>query len=150
MATWMGSGVASGEQSRETAVEAATQALESMGHIDQIKLSVVFAAPSYDLQEVVNAIKETTGDAPLIGCTSAGAFASGGYESSGIAVSTIASDHCEVNLGKAADYVGDTPAAVETATRSFRAANDDDSSPHYSGHSLLLLVDGLARIMHEI
>ncbi len=144
MATWMGSGLASGENSRDTAIAAATQALESMGHLDQTKLSVVFAAPSYALQEVVSAIRSATGGAPLIGCTSAGAFAAGSFESRGIAVSTIASDHCEINLGQATDYIGDIPAAVETATRNFQAANDDDSSPHYSGHSLLLLVDGLA------
>lgn len=139
MATWLGSAVAIGADSKATALQAVTQALTKMGHQDQLKLVIVYAWPLYDLQQVIATIRAATQNAPLIGCTSAGEFTEQDYVIGGIAVTTIASDKMQVNLGYATQFTDDLPAAVKQGVSGF----SNTLEAGLLGRTLLLFTDAL-------
>ncbi len=145
MATWMGTALASGDDSRETARQAAQQAMDKMGNRDQLKLCIVYANADYDLNEVVGAIRELTGDAPLIGCSSTGEFTDNSAATGAVVVTMIASDKFEVRLGSASQYNQDIRLAVSKATSGFLARTADKGiRAGWRGRTLLLFTDGLA------
>lgn len=139
MATWMGAGIAVGEDSRETALQAVEEALEKMGHKNDLKLVIVYAWPHYDLQEVLNTIREATGNSPLLGCTSSGEFTENDYVVGGIAVTTIASDHMNIKLNYACNFTDDIPTSVSEVVSTYGGTVD----PGLRGRTLLLYTDAL-------
>lgn len=145
MATRMSTALASGENSRETAISAVQLAKEKTGPDEDMKLCIVYANPDYDLQEVIKAIREIIGNVPLIGCSSTGEFVSDKMLTGAIAITIITSNQFEVRLGKATHFNKDIPSAVKQATEDF-AANSANKGikAGWRGRTLLLFTDGLA------
>jgi len=145
MATWMGTGFSAENDSRDAAVTAVEQALKSMGHIDNIKLCIVYINADYDLEIAVKAIRNKIGQIPLIGCSTTGEFTSANVETGAIAITTIASDQLEIRLGSATHYNKDIPSAVDKAISGFIATSENKGiRAGWRGRTLLLFTDGLA------
>ena len=85
---WAAVGHSSERDARAAGRAAADQALEH----DDAKLIVVFCTDSYDLPELLAGINERTGHVPLIGCSTAGQFATGVPADAGVVVTAIGGD----------------------------------------------------------
>ena len=73
MATKFGTALAKGEDSLKVGEQAAKNAMGKIGS-SKVDLTIVFASSKYDYQAVVNGVRKVTGNAPLIGCSTAGEF----------------------------------------------------------------------------
>jgi hypothetical protein len=145
MATWMGTGLSAVNDSRDAARSALEQALDSMGHTENIKLCIAYINADYDLETAVNTIRNKIGQIPLIGCSTTGEFTSEDVETGAIAITTIASDQLEVRMGSATHYNQDIPTAVYKAISGFVATSENKGiRPGWQGRTLLLFTDGLA------
>ncbi|MDQ4144708.1 MAG: hypothetical protein M3198_13385, partial [Actinomycetota bacterium] len=71
---WLRVGHSEEEDSRSAGLAVADEALGS----DRAALLVLFASEAHDLEALVGAIAERSGDAPLIGCSTAGEIAMSG------------------------------------------------------------------------
>jgi hypothetical protein len=92
--------------------EAAEQALEKAG-IDRADIVFMFASIGYDQHSLVRAVRETTGGAPLTGCSAEGTIDGEDADESGFSavVTAISSDELHWNNGIAAG-LEDYPRAV--------------------------------------
>lgn len=140
MTTLFGTGRATGE-SRTAANAASKQAIQQMGGGD-VKLAIVFASPALDLPEVLRAVRETTGGAPLIGCSSAGEFRAGSVGTAGVAVATLGGD-VRVKVGVGRNVRGDLTGAVEAAVAHFDGWSETALLDGWLGRTLLVMTDGL-------
>ena len=73
----MGVGSGQGADSAAAGRCAARQALERLGP-GKPDLVLVFSSIHFDLPEALKGIREVTGDAPLLGCSTAGEIGTGG------------------------------------------------------------------------
>lgn len=149
MGTQVGSGLASGQDSYEVGQAAAQQAVARMGSGD-IKLTLVFASPTYDFTEVLRGIHRVTHAAPLIGCSSAGEFSDAGAASGAVAVTTIASDTLQVRLGVGRHFPQSLEESVRLALADFVGNTDASLYTGYPGRTIFLLADGLTGRLEEL
>ncbi|MCK5332388.1 FIST C-terminal domain-containing protein [Candidatus Parcubacteria bacterium] len=79
--------------------DACLQAIEGLKNP---KLLIVFSSSGYDQQEMLSAIREVSGDIPLIGCSSSGEIIGSGPLSKSVAIMAIESDsmNCVVAEGE--------------------------------------------------
>jgi hypothetical protein len=70
MVTTLTTGLCDGENGALAAKGAVSQAKEKLGRA-RIDLSIVYSSSEYDYQEVVDVVREVTGNAPLIGASTA-------------------------------------------------------------------------------
>jgi hypothetical protein len=107
-------------------------------------LVLVFCSPDHDLSELLAGVREMTGDAPLIGSTTAGEIATGGPLSGSVVVMALGGPGFSVSTA-AATGVGPRlrQAGAEVAT----CVDAIAGKPH---RVLLLLTDGLAGDHQEI
>src|SRR5687768_14430216 len=82
---WMGVGQSVDPDARTAGRAAARAALTG----DDPKLLIVFASDAYDLPELLRAIDETSGGAPLIGCSTAGEIARDGPAEASVVVTAL-------------------------------------------------------------
>lgn len=145
MSTILATGLSkSGGSSAETARDAVMQAKEKLG-TDRVDLSIVYSSSEYDHGEVVDAVREATGNAPLIGASSAGEFTEGRVESGSVAVGLLASDEIKVYTAIAKGVKEDPEAAVkEIATKL------PDSVDGYPYLTAIILIDGLSGVGEEV
>jgi hypothetical protein len=114
-------------------------------------LVVVYASVRYDLRRLLDAVREVTGDAPLVGASSDGAFAQGTHLPPGTGVAVLALTAGRYRFGTAAvtGIGADLDAAGRALARAARAAVPGNTGPHAA---LLLLSDGLSgdqqRLVH--
>ncbi len=118
MATHLGSGLAWGHDAFEVGRQAAQEAVRQVG-VSDLKLVLVYASTTYDLQQVVLGIRQITGETPLMGCSSAGEFTDHGAISGGVSVALIASDTLHVRLGMGQNFATDLTGAVTHALADF-------------------------------
>jgi hypothetical protein len=138
---WVGSG-ASGDPDARTAGETAT--LEAMAGRHGTVLVVVFASDSYDLPRLLEAVREAAGDAPVIGCSTAGEIAAAGVSDRGVVVMALGGTDFQVATAAASvDTDGLRAAGAEVA----HAAELVADSPY---RVLLVLSDGLSGDQEEI
>lgn len=140
MSTWLGTAVASGEDSKQTAIQVTEQAIAKMGRPEHLKLLIVHAWPHYDLQAVVAGVRQIGGDTPLIGCTSSGEFTESDLIVGGIAVTAIGSDHMQVKVGYAENFADNLQASVTRVLKDFSNAIEAG----FQGRTFLLYTDALA------
>ena len=96
-----GVGLSKNKNSSQAGYEAAKFALKQCGE-DKPDFVIAFASPVFDQQEFVKGILEATGNAPLVGCTSAGEITNEGPSTKSAVVMTIKSDSLKffTGLGK--------------------------------------------------
>lgn len=105
----------------ETAVETATAGVDG-----QPQLAIVFAAPRYDYQTVVETVRAETDRAPLVGCSTAGEFTEAGPTDASVTVTLVAGDGFTAHVGLGEELSADPEAAVGAAAASLPPVADDD------------------------
>jgi len=96
-----GVGLSKNKNSVQAGYEAAKFALKQCG-TDKPDFVIAFASPIFDQNELVKGIAEATGNAPMVGCTSAGEITSEGPSTKSAVVMAIKSDSMKffTGLGK--------------------------------------------------
>ena len=136
----MGVGQSADPDAYAAGAAAARSALTS----DDPKLLVVFCSDSYDLDALLRGVNDASGDAPLIGCSTAGEIACSGPSDASVVVTAFGGPGFDVVTSAAtgvSERLRDAGAEVAGALRGV------DGKPH---QVLLLLTDGLAGDQQEI
>ena len=138
---WAAVGHSSDLDSRTAGRAAADQALER----DDAKLIVVFCTDSYDLPELLRAVNERTGGVPLIGCSTAGQFASGGPAvDTSVVVTAIGGDGFSAVTAACQPVDGDLRAAGAQVATQVASLNGKQH------RVVMLLSDALAGDQQEV
>lgn len=138
MATTFVTALAKGEDSFQTAGQAVRQALDKLEG-KQADLAIVFASSRYDYAEVVRAVREATGGAPLIGSSTAGEFTENAVEKGSVAVALISSTTHKFFNGIGGGLRENQALAIEQAIQGL--PNEVADHPFWSA---IMLIDGLA------
>jgi two-component sensor histidine kinase len=111
-------------------------AAEALAGLSRFKptLTVLFVSSELDVGEVTKGVRETIGDCPLIGTTTAGEIANGHYLRS-VVVAVIASPHLRVRVGMGSDVGIDYRKAVKQALEAADAT--DYFSAEHPLHQML-------------
>jgi methyl-accepting chemotaxis protein len=126
------------------AKEAVLQAKEKLGR-DRVDLAIVYSSSVYDHREVVDAVREATNDAPLIGASSAGEFTEEKVEKGSVAVGLLSSDDIKV-FSAIADGVKQNPEAAIKEV----AAKLPQYVEGYPYTTDIIMIDGLSGVGEEI
>lgn len=137
---WMGVGRSAHADPYVAGTTAARDALAERA----ASLLVVFASDSYDLEAVLAGINDASGDAPLIGCSTAGEIATSGPGDAGVVVTALGGPGFRVATAAARDASSDLRSA---GSRVAGCIDHNDRQPH---QVLMLLTDGLAGDQQEI
>lgn len=125
------------ERADAAGADLAVQMLRSLG--EQPDAIVVFASPRYDLAELLGAIRERCPEGHLVGCSSAGEFASDRRGEGAVSALGLRSDEMTFGTCVGSGITSDPAGAAERFA--------DCLSPESSGYphrSLLMLADALA------
>src|SRR5215217_4303449 len=122
--------------------EAAEQALEKVG-LDKPDFVFVFGSIGYDQRSLVQAVRETTGEAPLTGCSAEGTIDGEEADESNfsVVVTVISSEELQWHNGLAT--------GLEAEPRAVGKRVAKDLLPHLSAETIGLFVfpDGLKRLV---
>lgn len=145
MATRFATGLAKGKDSATVAADAVRQAKQKLPESSRVDLAIVYASRVHDYPQVVAAVRNATGKAPLIGSSSAGEFTEERIETASVAVGLISSDDIRFFTAMAEGVKDDPELAVRSLANRFPLRME--GFPHFSA---ILLVDGLAGVGEEI
>lgn len=126
------------------AKEAVLEAKEKLGGA-RIDLSIVCSSSEYEHREVVDAVREATNDAPLIGASSAGEFTEEKVERGCVAVGLLSSDDIKVFSAIAEGIKQDPEAAIKEVV-----AKLPDNVDGYPYLTAIILIDGLSGVGEEV
>ena len=138
---WFGTGhsdLPDAHAAGRAAVEAA------IGSRDNAKLLVVFASSRFDLADLLEGIRASDDETPLIGCSTAGEISASGPGDAGVVVLAIGGDGIDVATGIARSVSGRLRNAAA------KAAACITEVPTRRHQVLLLLSDGLAGDQQEV
>lgn len=144
MVTKLVTGIDGGCDSASAATAAVRRAKEKLGG-RRIDLSMVYSSSEYDHRNVVDAVREATKNAPLIGASSGGVFTEEGVMGSGVAVSLLSSDDIKVFTALSEGVKDDPEAAIKKITA--KLPDNVDGYPHLTA---IALIDGLSGVGEEI
>jgi hypothetical protein len=137
---WVAVGKSAAADARAAGREAAERALER----DDAQLLIVFCSDRYDLNELLDAIHERSGDVPLIGCSTAGEIATDGPGDASVVITALGGE----------GFTATTSAAAPVSTRlreaGAEAASCIEGLDGYQHRVLIMLTDGLAGDQQEI
>ena len=137
---WVGVGRSAGSDAYEAGRTAAEEALQGRA----AGLVLVFTSDRYDLAALLSGINDASGDAPLIGCSTAGEIATDGPEDASVVVTALGGPGFSVATAAARGASKDLRLSGSTVAR---CVKPNDEHPH---QVLLLLTDGLAGDQQEI
>ena len=137
---WVGVGQSADTNSRAAGIEATSRAIAGR----RASLLIVFCSDSHDLDQLLAGIKEVSGDAPLIGCSTAGEIASTGPADLSVVVTALGGEGFSVATA-AATLEGERLSEGGAAVASCLAEVAEREH-----QVLLLLTDGLAGDQQEI
>jgi hypothetical protein len=141
MATTAGVGMSRHHNPNVAGREAAGQALEKAG-IAETDFALMFASIGYDQPSLLRAVRETTGGAPLSGCSVEGTIAAEDADESNfsVVVTAISSDELEWTNGLATGLSADSRAVGKRVAQ--------ELLPHLSADTIGLFVfpDGMSAI----
>lgn len=144
MGTKIATGISTGRNGSEAARVAARQAIEKIGD-RKVDMSIVYSSSAYNYRDVVDAVREATGNAPLMGASSAGEFTEKDVLHGSVAVCLLASDDIRFFTAMA-EGVGDDPeGAVRRLAEKMPETVED--RPH---RCIIMIADGLAGVGEEI
>lgn len=140
---WVGVGHAfSGERDSRAAGEAAAgQALAGRA----AKLICIFCSEAHSLQDLVAGVRSVSGEAPVIGCTTAGEISRAGAGDDGVVVTALGGPGFEVRTALGHGQPGRLREAGAAAARAAADLNAGDRA-----RALLLLSDGVAGDQQEV
>ena len=107
-------------------------------------LVVVFASDGHDLESLVAGVRSCTGEAPLVGCTTAGEIWTGRAGANGAVVFALGGDGISVSTSVSPQASADLRAAGANAAAAALAGQSGDHQV------LMLLTDGLAGDQNEV
>ena len=133
MATKAGVGMSRHHNPAVAGREAAEQALEKAG-VERPDFVFVFGSIGYDQNSLLRAVRETTGGAPLTGCSAEGTIDGDDADESGfsVVVTAISSEELQWHNGSAAGLEADPRAAGQRVAK--------DLLPHLSADTIGLFV----------
>jgi hypothetical protein len=144
MATKAGVGMSRHHNPSMAGREAAEQALEKAG-ISKPDFVLMFGSIGYDQRSLLGAVRETTGGAPLSGCSAEGTIDGDGADESNfsVVVTAISSDEMRWTNGFATGLSADSRAVGKRVAQ--------DLLPHLSADTLGLFVfpDGISVIVNR-
>jgi len=126
MVTTLATGLGIGGNGALAAKDAVLQAKEKSGRA-RIDFSIVYSLSEYDYQEVVDAAREATGNAPLIRASTAGEFTEEGVDKGNVTVGLLSSDDIKVFTALAGGVREDPEAAIKEVI-----AKRSDENARYS------------------
>ncbi|MFA5259752.1 MAG: FIST N-terminal domain-containing protein [Candidatus Omnitrophota bacterium] len=138
MGTKFSTAINKGTDSYTTGKAVAQEALQKLGAA-KADLAVVYASSKYDYNQVLKGVNEVTGNALLIGSSSAGEFNEARADKESIVCGLLASDTHKFFAGLGTGLKADPIAAVTMAKASFPGTLNG-----YAHKSAILHVDGLA------
>ncbi len=138
MVTTLATGLCGGENGALAAKDAVSQAKEKLGRA-RVDLSIIYSSSECDYQEVVDAVREATGNAPLIGASSAGEFTEEGIDTGNVAVGLLYSDDIKVFTALAEGIKEDPEAAIKEVISKL-----PDKVKGYPNLTAILIADGLS------
>ncbi len=120
-------------------------AAEARAHLgaDPI-LGLVFATSKLDLVALAAGIAEALGDAPVIGCSSAGEFVTDRISDGGVALALLWSDEIGVSVGIGEGLRANTARAVRQLCAELQRDVTTPAPPGATHRSVFLLSDGMA------
>ncbi|MDP8992973.1 MAG: FIST C-terminal domain-containing protein [Actinomycetota bacterium] len=121
----------------------ARAARRALAHADA-KLLVVFCSEAYDLDRLLAAVNEESGQVPLVGCSTAGEIGTSGPGDAGVVVMALGGADFTVRTAVAPGASGDLRGAGATVAACV------DGVAHRPHRVLLLLSDGLAGDQQEV
>ncbi len=127
---WMAVGHSKDPDAHRAGSEAVATALAGG---DDARLLIVFAADGYDPAALLAGIRASSGELPLIGCSTAGEIASGGPGDAGVVVTALGGPGFSVATRVATRASADLRSAGAGAAE---ALNDLESRPHRVGRRL--------------
>jgi hypothetical protein len=139
----MGTGVGKGETGWEYGRRAALDACSEFGAGAHPNLVIVFASPRHNHEEVLKGVRSVTGEAPLLGCSSAGEFTEAGVLSQSVVVATVCSDTMRFTVGCGRGLSGNLSNAVHEALAGFQGSSPDSLRAGLVHRTILLFADGL-------
>ena len=149
MATRIGSGASTRSEVIAAATEATQVALSRIGG-GRPAFGFLFAGPQYDLRRAMRATKEASGNAAIVGSSTAGEFTEAGLQHNGMVVMLVASDGTSHHVAFAEGLkdnhkkvANDLGSALPDARRLARA-----QGRHHL--TTVLLTDGLAGTGEEL
>jgi hypothetical protein len=137
---WVGVGHSVEPDGRLAGKEAAAEALRE----DDAKLVLVFCSDRYDLAELLTGINETTGNVPLIGCSTAGEISTSGPGDSSLVVVAFG------GTGMSASTRGARSVSTGLRKAGEEVAGCIQDVLDHEHQILMLLTDGLAGDQQEI
>jgi len=144
MTTQFGSGLATGGDGATVGRDAAEQALEDIT-TDSADFVLVFSSTSYEYSAVSEGVQQVTGDAALIGASTAGEFTDKEFAEGSVVVTVISSEEMEFYTGVGTGLADDIRGAVESA-----AADIPELPAEYPHRVGINLHDGLVGRGEEI
>ncbi len=116
-------------------------------------LVLVYGAPSYDLSLVVRAVRDVTGDAPVVGASTGGQVCDGEYLPAGAGVAVLAIGAGRYRFGTAAlpspRHAEEAGRWLVDAAREAAAADSADTDPAAHG-ALLLMTAGVREQLADL
>jgi hypothetical protein len=137
---WVGAGRSDSQEPETAAERAVGDALQGRA----AKLVVLFASEALDLERLITHAQRLAGDAPLVGCSTAGEIAGGGPGDGGVVALALGGDGFVITT---AHVTGLAAAPREAGAEVAAALSKVAGAPH---HLLMLLTDGLAGDQQEI
>lgn len=136
---WAATGASTDVDARRAGREAAGQArIRPDG-----RLVVVFSADSYDLADLLDGVREVTGDIPLIGCSTAGEITADRAGDASVVVMVLGGEGFRIATAAAEAADGDLRSASARAAECVAQVEGEHQV-------LLLLTDGLAGDQQEV
>lgn len=146
MSTKFGTAILKGDDSYQTGRQVAKNALAKIGD-KKVDFSVVFVSSKYDYAQVIKGIREETGNAPLIGCSTAGEFTEEKVEKDSVACALISSDTHKffTGMGK-----GIRKNEIDCLKDAVAKLPQQKSMKDYPVNSFIVLLDGLSGKGEEV
>lgn len=138
-----GSGYSNHKDPVVAGMEAAKEAMKGLADSPP-KLFFAFAAPSYDFHKLIEGVRKTIGDTPLLGCSTAGEFTQRSLGHDSIAVFAIGGDGLKVATGVGRNLRANQESAVQSAMSHFNQAYRTARQEGFQHATCFVLADGLA------
>ena len=144
MVTKFAPGLSKGKDGAMVAKEAVLRAKEKLDGA-RVDLSIVFSSSDYDPRKVVDAIREATNNAPLIGSSSAGEFTEEKVERGSVTVGLLSSDDIKIFTAITEGVKEDPEAAIKEVV--VKLPTDVEGYPYLTA---IILIDGLSGVGEEV
>ncbi len=138
MGTKFGTAIITSEDSFKAGREVAEKAMKKAG-ITKADLVIVFASSAYNYRSIVDGVRQVTGDASLIGCSTSGEFTEERVSKGSVACAVIASDTHSFFTGMGSGLRADEVKCLQDA-----AAGVPAPIKEFPYLSAMVMIDGIA------